>query len=175
MSTTRDEARQQLDEAQQACAIVRTLADSAINLKRDNGWYGDGESATTEAEDLAAVAYVLGAEGKRVEEPEVIQTSCDYCGQDIEGIKPFPYGEWRDRGSNTTCPTPEGDAGRKHEPIDDPAKRVNCWACGGSLFKSEAKQLGRKFFCDEECLDAQRNAEPEEAPEDSPSLEDTTF
>lgn len=43
--------------------------------------------------------------------------SCRHCGQDIEGISPFRRGEWRDRGNNTHCPTPEGDAGQVHEPF----------------------------------------------------------
>lgn len=46
----------------------------------------------------------------------VRQTSCRHCGQDIENISPFRRGEWRDRGNNTHCPTPEGDAGQLHAP-----------------------------------------------------------
>lgn len=49
--------------------------------------------------------------------PEVTQTACRHCGQDIEGIEPYPAGEWRDRGNNTHCPTPAGDAGQVHEPF----------------------------------------------------------
>jgi hypothetical protein len=46
----------------------------------------------------------------------VRQTGCRHCDQDIENFWPYRRGEWRDRGNNTTCPTPEGDAGLKHEP-----------------------------------------------------------
>lgn len=49
----------------------------------------------------------------RVEVPEVRQTACRHCGQDIEGFRPFPAGEWRDRGNNRTCPD---GSGRKHAP-----------------------------------------------------------
>lgn len=45
------------------------------------------------------------------------QTACKHCGQDIENFAPYLAGEWRDRGNNPTCPTPEGDAGQKHEPV----------------------------------------------------------
>lgn len=44
------------------------------------------------------------------------QTSCRYCEQDIENHSPYRAGEWRDRGNNTHCPTPEGDAGLTHAP-----------------------------------------------------------
>ena len=50
------------------------------------------------------------------DEPTVRQTGCKHCGQDIEGSAPFPAGEWTDRGGNSHCPTPEGDAGQVHEP-----------------------------------------------------------
>ena len=46
----------------------------------------------------------------------VIHTACKHCDQDIEGIAPFNYGEWRDRGNNRHCPTKQGDAGQLHEP-----------------------------------------------------------
>lgn len=52
----------------------------------------------------------------------VIHTACRHCGQDIEGIAPYPVGDWRDRGNNWTCPTPEGDAGLRHAPIDEALK-----------------------------------------------------
>lgn len=47
----------------------------------------------------------------------VRQTTCIHCGQDIENAHPFRPGTWRDRGSNTHCPTPAGDAGQLHEPV----------------------------------------------------------
>ena len=47
------------------------------------------------------------------------QTACKHCGQDIENLSPYRKGEWRDRGNNWTCPTPEGDAGQIHEPVRD--------------------------------------------------------
>jgi hypothetical protein len=50
-------------------------------------------------------------------EKRIIHTSCQFCEQDIEGS--VSEGDWRDRGNNPTCPTPEGDAGRKHEPVDE--------------------------------------------------------
>lgn len=46
----------------------------------------------------------------------VRQTSCRYCGQDIENFSPYKRGEWRDRGNNTTCASPAGDAGQLHAP-----------------------------------------------------------
>jgi hypothetical protein len=51
---------------------------------------------------------------------EVRQTSCEHCGQDIENTAPFPDGQWRDRGSNTHCPNPAGDAGQVHAPETHP-------------------------------------------------------
>lgn len=42
----------------------------------------------------------------------VRQTACRLCGQDIEGISPFPKGEWRDRGNNTHC-----NDGQVHAPV----------------------------------------------------------
>lgn len=44
---------------------------------------------------------------------EVRQTGCKHCGLDIEGFRPFPKGEWRDRGNNTHC----NDAKHSHAPI----------------------------------------------------------
>ena len=41
----------------------------------------------------------------------VTHTSCQHCDLDIEGVSPYAYGEWRDRGNNTHCA-----GGRKHEP-----------------------------------------------------------
>jgi hypothetical protein len=60
---------------------------------------------------------------EKEEEPEMARhTTCRHCGQDIEGIRPapgapYPAGEWRDRGNNTTCPNDAGDAGQVHEPV----------------------------------------------------------
>lgn len=56
----------------------------------------------------------------------VIHTACKHCGQDIEGVVDTSKAiyefegesEWRDRGNNTHCPTPAGDAGQKHQPPD---------------------------------------------------------
>jgi len=50
----------------------------------------------------------------------VRQTTCRHCGQDIENFSPYRRGEWRDRGNNPTCPTPEGDAGQVHAPYREP-------------------------------------------------------
>jgi hypothetical protein len=47
-------------------------------------------------------------------EPEVIHTVCRYCDLDIENLKPFPAGEWRDRGNNWRC----NDGQHDHAPID---------------------------------------------------------
>lgn len=41
-------------------------------------------------------------------------TSCKHCDLNIEGLAPYPAGEWRDRGNNTTCPT----GATKHEPYE---------------------------------------------------------
>lgn len=46
----------------------------------------------------------------------VRQTSCRYCGQDIENFSPYRKGEWRDRGGNWHCPNAAGDAGQLHAP-----------------------------------------------------------
>lgn len=58
----------------------------------------------------------------------VRHTSCRYCGQDIEGWAPYRKGEWRDRGNNSQCPTPEGDKGLHHAPfrpgVDDRAPAI---------------------------------------------------
>lgn len=53
------------------------------------------------------------------EEPDmaVRQTSCRYCGGDIENFSPYRAGQWMDRGGNLRCPTPAGDAGLEHAPI----------------------------------------------------------
>lgn len=45
--------------------------------------------------------------------------TCKYCKLDIEGFSPFPFGEWRDRGNNTTCPSGLHEGG-KHVPYGDP-------------------------------------------------------
>jgi hypothetical protein len=48
---------------------------------------------------------------------DVIHTACKHCDQDIEGIKPFVKGDWRDRGNNRVCPSgPNKD--KAHEPIE---------------------------------------------------------
>jgi hypothetical protein len=49
----------------------------------------------------------------------VRQTSCRFCGCDIENFWPYRRNEWRDRGNNTHCPTPEGDAGLHHAPYKE--------------------------------------------------------
>ena len=57
-----------------------------------------------------------------IEEPQIVfredmpqkgvtHTMCRHCELDIEGISPYPEGEWRDRGNNTHCPD-----GRWHAP-----------------------------------------------------------
>lgn len=64
----------------------------------------------------------------------VIQTSCRYCRQDIENFAPYRKGEWRDRGNNTHCPTPSGDAGQLHAPYryrDDIAVYRLVWSPEG--------------------------------------------
>lgn len=49
----------------------------------------------------------------------VKQTTCRHCGQDIENLWPYRNKEWRDRGNNRHCPTPEGDAGLYHAPYKE--------------------------------------------------------
>lgn len=66
----------------------------------------------------ATIEQVIAAYYDR-ETPAVRQTACKHCGQDIEGIAPFVVGEWRDRGNNTHCPTPAGDAGQLHAPVQE--------------------------------------------------------
>jgi hypothetical protein len=67
-----------------------------------------------EAEDEAARQSAKYLERRP---PGCRQTTCRYCDQDIEGLAPYRAGGWRDRGNNTHCPTPEGDAGRQHAPL----------------------------------------------------------
>jgi hypothetical protein len=54
----------------------------------------------------------------------VRQTSCRFCGLDIEGWSPYPAGAWRDRGGETHC-----RAGQAHAPYrpgkDDPPPGVS--------------------------------------------------
>lgn len=52
------------------------------------------------------------------EAPGCIQTSCDYCGHDIENLAPFPAGQWMDRGGNYTC-----DGTRPHAPTPEEVAR----------------------------------------------------
>lgn len=40
---------------------------------------------------------------------KVTQTACALCGLDIEGVRPYRVGEWRDRGNNTECPDGAAD------------------------------------------------------------------
>lgn len=49
-------------------------------------------------------------------EPGARHTSCRYCELDIEGIAPYPKGEWRDRGNNRTCPHGP-NKGKLHAPV----------------------------------------------------------
>jgi hypothetical protein len=51
-----------------------------------------------------------------------MQKVCRFCGQDIEGASPYRKGTWRDRGNNSTCPTPAGDKGQKHAPTLPPRR-----------------------------------------------------
>lgn len=78
---------------------------------------------------------------------KVRQTVCRFCGQDIEGFSPFRRGEWRDRGNNTTCPTPEGDSGREHAPIHEEGRanmeRLN--KTGAWIWRSLGFTVERKF------------------------------
>lgn len=39
-----------------------------------------------------------------IHKQEVTQTACASCGLDIENLRPYPKGQWRDRGNNTHCP-----------------------------------------------------------------------
>ena len=64
--------------------------------------------------------YWIGADMGRRESRKVIQATCKHCGQDIENFAPYRKGEWRDRGNNTHCPTPEGDAGQVNQPYREP-------------------------------------------------------
>ena len=84
----------------------------------------DGEEVTT-CPDCGAVegtpewgtvgdgfdGYCPSCADKRDAEPGCIHKSCDHCELDIEGMAPYPDGEWRDRGNNTHCPD-----GRWHTP-----------------------------------------------------------
>lgn len=49
--------------------------------------------------------------------PHVRQTSCRFCGQDIEAFFPYRRGTWHDRGRNATCPDKAGDGGLHHAPF----------------------------------------------------------
>lgn len=66
----------------------------------------------------------------------VRQTSCRYCGQDIENFSPYRAGEWRDRGNNPTCPTVAGDRdGLQHVPYSSKwdQKHAICSTCSGPM------------------------------------------
>ena len=67
------------------------------------------------------VGSVSVEEDEDEDDPSAVrQTTCRHCEQDIEGYPNDPTGgDWRDRGNNTHCPTPEGDAGQVHEPVED--------------------------------------------------------
>jgi hypothetical protein len=69
----------------------------------------------TTYEMAAALAAALTGEGNG----SVRHRTCQHCGQDIEGVYPFVYGEWRDRGNNTHCPTEAGDKGQQHAPVQE--------------------------------------------------------
>ncbi len=45
-----------------------------------------------------------------------IQTSCRFCGLDIENLAPYRRGEWRDRGNEPACHSGE-NTGKPHAPV----------------------------------------------------------
>ena len=64
----------------------------------------------------------------------VTQTSCRFCGQDIEAFSPYRKGTWHDRGGNATCPTKAGDRdGLKHAPYVDRMNLQICSNCAGPI------------------------------------------
>lgn len=64
----------------------------------------------------------------------VRQTSCRYCGQDIENFAPYRKGEWCDRGNNSTCPTKAGDRdGLQHAPYREGQQVKVCMSCRGPI------------------------------------------
>ena len=63
----------------------------------------------------------------------VRQTSCRYCGQDIENFAPYRKGQWRDRGNNSTCPTKAGDRGLLHAPYIEGWRIKLCRECRGPI------------------------------------------
>ncbi len=82
--------------------------------------FSDLLNAALSEVDWAEIAQNNREEDEEEEESvSCRQTACSHCGQDIEGISPFQSGEWRDRGNSTHCPTPEGDAGQQHEPVNE--------------------------------------------------------
>ncbi|MET0742992.1 MAG: hypothetical protein ABWY78_06440 [Microvirga sp.] len=101
------------------------LSDS--EYRRDGYVTGKGSEHAENRKEIRA-CDALGVKLLELKAPaaevraEVRQTACRHCGQDIEGIRPFKAGQWRDRGNNTTCPTPAGDKGQKHAPIKEAAK-----------------------------------------------------
>lgn len=79
---------------------------------------------------------------------KVRQTSCRFCGQDIENFSPYRAGEWRDRGGNSTCPTIAGDKGLHHAPYREGRDRdlKICPTCNGPVDAPTVRAGGEVCF-----------------------------
>jgi hypothetical protein len=84
---------------------------SRAEIVNGTGWPRNARFALVEAEPAERVHK---HDGVRII-GDVRQTSCRYCGHDIEGMAPYKRGQWFDRGNNTTC----GETGAKHAPVSD--------------------------------------------------------
>lgn len=101
----------------------RTIADIRL-AKNDKQYFltvsfADGAklAVTTTESNCGTVLSIQEVPAPKPEVSDVIQTSCRYCGLDIESFSPYPKGQWRDRGNNTICP---GDGStRLHAPSAD--------------------------------------------------------
>ena len=121
---------------QQSVVRLRTRAEAlplAIGYDQERCkytvcWTDDPDTELIAARHEVVAAYIDGFARAWINRPlpptvpepsNVRQTACRHCGQDIENFAPYRKGEWRDRGGNTHCPTPAGDAGQLHQPVID--------------------------------------------------------
>lgn len=70
--------------------------------------------ATLEARTVAAWEDVVSDAIANGEDDRIVQTSCRWCGLDIEGDR--ASNDWRDRGNNARCSVPRSEDDAEHEP-----------------------------------------------------------
>ena len=61
------------------------------------------------------IDYARSEEQPSPDADQVRQTTCSCCGLDIEGVWPFPRGQWHDRGGETNCPNSQA----AHIPVSE--------------------------------------------------------